>query len=137
MTKKLKAPIGAEGANIGTTLYVLDADGCVEVPDDDAQTLVGVGGFALVSDDAPEPEGHTVLRSLDGPQSCSFGTSSFTTDADGFVTVPTSMVDMLLSHGFVVAPVVPVVAPVAAPVADPAAAPVAAPAADAPKPATE
>lgn len=100
--KKLKAPIGSEGANIGTTLFKLDADGNVTVPDDAAQTLVGVGGFEMVCDVPDAPDGSTVLRSEIGPQSCSFGDQSFSTDENGFVTVPTAMVGQLLSHGFVI-----------------------------------
>ncbi|OCJ12476.1 hypothetical protein A6U86_05490 [Rhizobium sp. AC27/96] len=100
--KKLKAPIGADGANIGTRLYPLDADGNITVPDDAAQTLVGVGGFQLIADIPGAPEGHTVLLSTNGPQSCSHGSDSFSTDENGYVTVPTSMVGALLSHGFAV-----------------------------------
>jgi len=100
--KKLKAPIGSEGANIGTTLFKLDADGNVTVPDDAAQTLVGVGGFEIICDVPDAPNGQTVLRSAIGPQSCSFGDQSFSTDENGFITVPTVMAEQLLSHGFVI-----------------------------------
>lgn len=102
--KKLRAPAGADGANVGTKLFPLDADGNVTVPDEDVQTLVGVGGFEIVGDIPDAPEGHTVMLSLSGAQSCSFGDNSYTTDEKGFVTVPTAMVGDLLSHGFVLAP---------------------------------
>ncbi|WP_271024972.1 hypothetical protein [Rhizobium sp. RCAM05973] len=108
--KKLKAPIGSEGANIGTTLFKLDPDGNVIVPDDAVQTLVGVGGFEIVADIPDAPEGQTVLRSVVGSQSCSFGDQSFSTDGNGYVTVPTALVDSLLSHGFVVPAVVVAIA---------------------------
>lgn len=118
--KKLKAPAGADGANIGTKLFPLDSDGNITVPDEDVPSLVGVGGFELVADAPVVPEGHTVMQSLNGAQSCSFGADSYSTDEHGLVTVPNSMVVELLSHGFVVAPPAPLPAPV---VVDPAPAP--------------
>jgi hypothetical protein len=102
--KKLKAPIGADGANVGTTLFPIDADGNVTVPDDAAQTLVGVGGFQIVTDIPEADEGQTVLVSTVGAQSCSFGADSYSTDENGYVTVPTAMVASLLSHGFTIPP---------------------------------
>ena len=114
--KKLKAPIGADGANIGTKLFPLDADGNVTVPDDAAQTLVGVGGFEILIDIPEAPEGFTILQSTIGAQSCSFGNESYSTDENGYVSVPTSMVADLMSHGFVVPRVTEAVA-----VAEPAA----------------
>ncbi|OJY66435.1 hypothetical protein [Rhizobium sp. 60-20] len=123
--KKLKAPIGADGANIGTKLFPIDAEGNVTVPDEAAQTLVGVGGFQILVDIPEAPEGFTVLQSTSGSQGCSFGTECYATDENGYVTVPTGMVGELLSHGFIVAlptepkviaePAPPVVEPVATP----------------------
>ncbi|NTF67967.1 hypothetical protein [Rhizobium rhizogenes] len=98
--KKLKAPIGADGANIGTSLFKLDTDGNVTVPDDAVQTLIGVGGFSIIADVPVASEGETTLVSLNGPSSCSFGGKTFTTDDNGYVVVPTDLVGSLLSHGF-------------------------------------
>ena len=140
--KKLKAPAGADGANIGTKLFPLDADGNVTVPDEDVQTLVGVGGFEIVGDVSDAPEGHTVMQSLSGAQSCSFGGNSYSTDDKGFVTVPTSMVGDLLSHGFIVAGTPEAASPEATPTPAPSPAPAppgapATPTADAPAPETK
>ncbi|NTG73296.1 hypothetical protein G6M02_08135 [Agrobacterium rhizogenes] len=98
--KKLKAPVGADGANIGTSLFKLDTDGNVTVPDDAVQTLVGVGGFSIIADIPVASEGETTLVSLNGPSACSFGDKTFATDDNGYVVVPTDLVASLLSHGF-------------------------------------
>ncbi|KAA0686013.1 hypothetical protein DTW90_34570 [Neorhizobium sp. P12A] len=94
--KKLKAPSGSEGANIGTRLFVPDSEGNVMVPDDAVPGLVGVGGFQIM----PIPDGYVVMRSLIGAQSVTTHGETYETDGDNMIAVPRDLADDLLSHNF-------------------------------------
>lgn len=98
--KKMKAPIGSEGANFGTKLFKLDDNGDVFVPDEAVETLAGVGGFELIIEQQEIPQGQVKLRSLIGPQSCSSNGVSYSTGDNDEVIVPTDVAEALLSHGF-------------------------------------
>lgn len=99
--KKMKAPVGSEGANFGTKLFKLDDNGDVFVPDEAVETLSGVGGFELIIEPQEIPQGQVKLRSLIGPQSCSSDGISYSTGENDEVIVPTDVAEALLSHGFV------------------------------------
>jgi len=59
---KLKAPVDCRSISIGSRVMIVDDDGCVEVDEPDAETLVA-HGFTLTHNENPSSAG--VVSSID------------------------------------------------------------------------
>lgn len=101
MLIKIKAPDQCDQASVGGQLFTVQADGTVEVPDQEtADLLIASAGFRSLEPAPAAPEGSAVIFGEPG-SSCSFEGVSYALDDSGHATVPAAAVAALLSHGFV------------------------------------
>jgi hypothetical protein len=98
---KLRATQGADEANVDGVKYRVNNDGTVEVPQEAAPHLMGVGGFVEAEPNVPDlPEDH-VRVAHDDATGLSFGGVSYERHEDGSFHVPAHAVAHLVAHGFV------------------------------------
>jgi hypothetical protein len=98
---KLKAAVGTDEANVGTTDYKIPTDRIIDVPDDQVADLIARCGFSVVDDDLPAPDGSVNMRAPSDCDGCSVGGISYVPDKNGIVNVPAVSAVDLMSHGFV------------------------------------
>jgi hypothetical protein len=98
---RLRPAFGQDEASHGTTRYVVDDDGLIQVPREAAGPLTAIGGFVLVTTKGdPIFVGMLNLHHEDAA-GCSYGGRQYLGDANGDVIVPAEAASELLAHGFV------------------------------------